>query len=351
MVKAGEIDWRLYPASELARLAPQWDELNAALLDSPVLDAGFFQLALTHFGAGTERVAFGYVKDRLMACSILEKNRRLAWQSFQAAQAPMGAWLQSTRIDTAELLASLQTALGASCLVLGITQQDPDILPRPEPQDGFEIADYIRTARVSVSGSFEEYWSARGKNLRQNLRRQRNRLGREQVETRLEAVRSADLVGAAVDDYGLLESSGWKSEGGTSVHPDNAQGRFYRALQETYCARGEGAVFQYFYNDSLVASDLCLQRNGVLYLLKTAYCEKQKTSSPTMLMREETFRSFFDGGEVRRIEFYGRVMDWHTKWSDEIRTMYHVSRYRLPLLARLRGAAGKKNGTRSGADS
>lgn len=34
-------------------------------------------------------------------------------------------------------------------------------------------------------------------------------------------------------------------------------------------------------------------------------------------------------------EFYGRLMDWHTKWSDEIRTLYHVTAFRWAAAQRL----------------
>jgi hypothetical protein len=41
-----------------------------------------------------------------------------------------------------------------------------------------------------------------------------------------------------------------------------------------------------------------------------------------------------------RIEFYGRLMDWHLRWTDEVRTLYHVvchgSGLLRPLLGRLR---------------
>ncbi|MEL7450177.1 MAG: GNAT family N-acetyltransferase [Pseudomonadota bacterium] len=349
MASASSTRWQLCPVSELGTHAAEWDALNAATLDSPAMDAEFFRIALSHFGSGDERLALARENGGLVAATLLEKTRSVAWQSFQAAQAPMGAWLQTTGAATEELLRGLQSALGPTCLVLGVTQQDPEWLPRPASHGGLRTDDYIRTARVTVNGSFDDYWSARGKNLRQNLRRQRNRLARESVETRMEAVSDAGAVGAAVDDYGHLESSGWKGGEGTSVHPDNAQGRFYRELFETRCAQGEGVVYRYFYNDQLVASDLCIHRNGILYLLKTAYSETEKTSSPTMLMREEMFRDFFDGGQMRRIEFYGRVMNWHTKWSDEIRTLYHISHYRPALLARLRGNSTETSDAGEGA--
>jgi len=52
-------------------------------------------------------------------------------------------------------------------------------------------------------------------------------------------------------------------------------------------------------------------------------------------MRREYFPPIFDNHEAGRIEFYGKVMDWHTKWSDEIRTLYHVNAYRNALVARI----------------
>ena len=42
-------------------------------------------------------------------------------------------------------------------------------------------------------------------------------------------------------------------------------------------------------------------------------------------MRQEAFEELFEQKNVERIEFYGKVMEWHTKWSDEIRRMYHIN--------------------------
>jgi hypothetical protein len=35
------------------------------------------------------------------------------------------------------------------------------------------------------------------------------------------------------------------------------------------------------------------------------------------------------------LEFYGKVMEWHRRWSDEVRTLYHVNSYRWSGLRRL----------------
>jgi hypothetical protein len=76
-----------------------------------------------------------------------------------------------------------------------------------------------------------------------------------------------------------------------------------------------------------VATDLCVLDNNTLVILKTTYDETIETSSPAMLMRQEVFQSIFAEKSIRRIEFYGKVMDWHTKWSDHFRVMYHVNFY------------------------
>jgi hypothetical protein len=55
-----------------------------------------------------------------------------------------------------------------------------------------------------------------------------------------------------------------------------------------------------------------------------------------MLMRQEAFEQIFADGRFRRIEFYGKVMDWHTKWSDDIRTLFHVTCARWAALWKVR---------------
>jgi hypothetical protein len=79
-------------------------------------------------------------------------------------------------------------------------------------------------------------------------------------------------------------------------------------------------------------------------VLKTAYDESIGNGlSPALLMREEATRAIFGAGRVARIEFYGRVMEWHLRWTDEVRVMYHLNAYRWPWLGRLRAlVAGRR---------
>ena len=332
-------------ADNLVDHADDWDRLNACTVGLPILDAAFFQESLRQFGDGGETLVLGRAGGGLVAAGILIKQGAASWTTFQPSQAPMGAWLMMPHLDVVDVCSSLQHALPSLCLLLGISQQDPKYLDRPASVRGVQTLDYIKTACIPFDGTFAEYWSKRGRNLRQNLKRQRNRLTREKVEIRLEMIEDAGIIGAAVDDYGEIESKGWKGEKGTALHGTNAQGRFYRAVFERLAAKGEALVYRYWYDDNLVASDLCVRRDGILIILKTAHDEEFGKTSPTHLMRQEYFEQLFEDGGVRSVEFYGKLMDWHTKWSEDIRRMYHINSYRWPVLATIRSRLGRNRKT------
>jgi CelD/BcsL family acetyltransferase involved in cellulose biosynthesis len=213
-------------------------------------------------------------------------------------------------------------------LSLGLTQLDPLLVTRPPQQARVDTLDYIDTAWVDVEGTFDAYWEARGKNLRHNIRKQRSKLQEQGITLRLETVTQPADVAHALLDYGTLESAGWKAEQGTAIHPDNAQGRFYREMLEAYCAAGQGRIYRLWFGDRVVAVDLCIKSEEALVILKTTYDETQQGYSPAFLMRHAAFGELFTRGEVRRIEFYGKLMDWHKRWTDHWRTLYHVNYYR-----------------------
>jgi hypothetical protein len=338
------MDWKVYPAVEVERFASGWDDLNERSSCSPLLTSRYLLAALRTFGTGREKLACLGSPVAPDCMAVLMERRRGVWETFQPSQAPIGFWLMRTGLDLEAVANTLVRALPGLPLVVGITQQDPMLLPRPPSSPRLLTMDYIDTARILVDGDFEPYWESRGKNLRQNMRKARNKLEKAGISVRLECVTDPAAVRAAIENYGRLESAGWKANNGTAVHLDNDQGRFYRELLETHLERGTGRIYQLMFNDSIAAMDLCVQRDGVIVILKTSYDEAAAEYSPAMLMHQELFKSLFDSREFQRIEFYGKVMDWHLRWTEDKRTMYHVNCYRWGWLKRLlapkAGAAG-----------
>lgn len=325
----------LLPITEFSRISSAWDAINHQYYSHPLLESRFVRNAVEHLGNGRETIAIVGKEDAPDALAVLNRDRLGAWSTFQASQSPLGAVIVRPGTEFNGIANAIFRKLPIDCQILAITQQDPELIPRPNPSPKTSTLDYIETARISIDRDFEEYWASRGKNLRHNMKRQRNRLGREGVELRLETLESPDEMREGIRSYGDLESVGWKAEKGTAVHLDNDQGQFYAALLEDYASTGNARIYRFYYGDRLSAVDLCIWNSKAFVILKTTYDESVQTSSPALLMRREYFPQIFNNREAARIEFYGKVMDWHTKWSDEIRTLYHVNTYRSTLVARI----------------
>jgi CelD/BcsL family acetyltransferase involved in cellulose biosynthesis len=340
---------RLHPVARYGEFAAAWDRLNEASAGLPVLSSLFIGHLLRVFGGGCERlVVFGEPGEERAMC-ILSGTRPGVWQTWQPAQAPLGAWVMRRGLSYADLLADLVRRLPGVPLLVAVTQQDPTVHERPAHTARLKTLDYIETSWIEVQGSFDAYWKARGSQLRQNMRTQRTRLARDGTTASLEEITRAELVAGAIDDFGRLESAGWKGAEGTAVHPGNDQGRFYRTMLEDFCRIGAGRIYRYRLGDRVVAVDLCIESRDVQVGLKTTYDESLKGLSPSSLLRQEAYRRIFDEGRIRRIEFYGRRAEWHKRWTDCARTLYHVNFYRSAVvaaaasgLAALRAAGGRE---------
>jgi len=338
--------WRLHPAADFAAQAPHWSALHAMGPAAPMLAPAFVAALLDDFAPAGALLALCTDNSGPCAAALLAPQGAGRWATLQPAQAPLGLWLQRPGLDTGVLLDGLAGALPGFALQIGLTQCDPLLLPRPRDGGRNRSLDYIATARIDVTGSFDDYWQARGKNLRANLRKQRARLAADGVAARLELATEAAQMAAAVADYGRLEGAGWKARAGTAVGAGDAQGRFYTRMLEAFAQDGGARVYRYWLDGRLAAMDLCILERDTLVILKTAYDEALAGAlSPALLMREEACRALFDEGRFARIEFYGRVMEWHTRWTGAVRTLYHLNHYRWPALARMhallreRGAA------------
>ncbi|MET0518891.1 MAG: GNAT family N-acetyltransferase [Burkholderiaceae bacterium] len=331
--------WTRLPARRLAEdaaLQAHWDRLNAARLDLPFLSARAVLAALDCLGSGREQLAIGRLGESVEAMFLLQPEGALRWRTFQPSQMPLGAWVAAPAWPLQALGSALMRDGLPACLVLSLTQIDPLASPRAPDDARQRHDDYIATAWIDVEGSFADYWEARGKNLRQNMRKQRNKLAADGVRTQMRVLREVADMAPALARYGVLECSGWKAEQGTAIHPDNEQGRFYRRLLEEAAAAGEARVYEYLFDEQTVAMNLCLLRAGQLIVLKTGYDAGIKSLSPAFMLREEELQSFFAEGQIRRIEYYGKVMDWHTKLTGNSRLLHHLTLYRWGWLKRLK---------------
>lgn len=329
--------WTLQPVSRFAEFASQWQALNCSVSDTPLLDPCFVADILSQFTHGKEVIAIHSESDQGTpdAMAILGRTNRFSWQTLQSPNAPIGFWVSRSSVDLERLLGTLAARLSAQCGIISLTQQDPDIIAQPQQSPRLSTLDYITTARLDFPHSFAEYMQGRSKNFRHNISRQKNRLGRDGIAARLEILTQPAEMDQAVHDYSRLECASWKAEIDSAVRMDEPQGRFYLKLMSDLAARREGLVYRYFFNDRLVASDLCIRRGDLLIILKTACDETIQGLSTAHLMRMDAFAELVDKHGIRRVEFYGPLKEWHQRLTDKARTMYHLNYYRWPLVKRL----------------
>jgi CelD/BcsL family acetyltransferase involved in cellulose biosynthesis len=320
--------WTIDPIDALARHEEAWRSIGSAAGDTPLLDFRFVTEAVRHFASGEEKIARLEHAGKPRAIALIARVNALSWQTLQPANAPIGFVVAEPGIALEPLLGSLALAVGLQCGMVSLTQQDPAYHPRPADSPRLTTLDYILTPSIDVKGSFADFMAGRSKNFRHNISRQRNRLKRETIATRLEILTAASDMARAIADYSGLECASWKGAIDSAVKMDEPQGRFYVGLLESFATIGEAAVCRYFFNEHLVASDLCLVRDGTLIILKTAYDETSQGYSPAHLMRIEAFAEFIDRRAVQRVEFYGPLTEWHARLTDDSRRMYHVNYYR-----------------------
>jgi hypothetical protein len=211
-----------------------------------------------------------------------------------------------------------------------VYQQDPDLSDFIRwQQQSSELREYIDTPRLTLQGSFADYWQAQGEELEatHNLAKRNRRLARLGIQLRMRVDRDPCRVAECIAQHGKLEQSGWKGRQGTALTAENQQGAFYRNVFEHFCEQNEGVMYRLLFNDETVATQLALERNRTLIFLRTAYDERFKEFSPGFLLQLEILKVLYAEQRVKRIEFYGRAREWHAKWKAETRKMYHVNFY------------------------
>jgi len=322
----------------------EWDSLNAYNSNMPFLDSVAVKSSLKYFGSGQEKVLVGALSGCIKLAIVVTPCGMFRWQTFQPSQIPLGIWVTDLG---SEFFPALQKAIKVllpnSWLVFSLLQLDPRFYLIPDSSRQWDVAEYIQTAWIDLVGTYEDYMANRGKNLRQNLRKQRKKLETEGRAFQIKQYSSLAEVPQAVSSYGMLEAKGWKSKSGTAISPSNAQGDFYAELLSESAKKGEAYVYEGFFGDQLVASNLCLGREGTLTILKTTYDESVQPFSPAFLLTEELIESFYLSKQWIRIEFYGRVMEWHTKWTHAKRPLHHMTLHRVPMLRKLRRLAASRS--------
>ncbi len=307
----------------------KWDSINKSCGNHVLLDSVFVGCLIRHFASDQTLLGFSD-DDSKPGMLILDKLRPGVWQTFQPSQSPLGLIVLGNSDDAEMQTSELIRSIPGYCVAFSVTQQDPDYTAFGDLKHArlAESLHYITTSKIALVGTFEDYWKSTGRYFIDDLRRQSRRLEEQGIRMDFVAERDPGMVAECIRDYARLEGSGWKGREGTAVTAEGRQGLFYRDLLEGFCSRGEGVIYRLLFNGNVVASDLCLERDGMTVVLKIAHDENLQGISPGKFIHREILKLLFGERKTQVLEWYGRVHEWQEKMGSTPRTMFHLNVYR-----------------------
>ncbi len=343
------MNWTLYPANRLqAEHEGVWQAVNEFCCAShPLLDKKFVVPLVEVFGHDREQLAILHDGGRAIGAALLERKKAGTWELFLPEQAPIGPLILNAD-NVEERLSNLSSTLPGQVLLLSLPKQDPAYFAL----DGLDCSEQLKygtTIKIDVRGTFADYWKARHKNIRRNVKRLYAKLEQLHITPTLLQRDAKHDMAEAVVEHGMLETSGWKHRTGTAVSADNRQGAFYVDVLENFAAHNGARVYQLVIGEKVVASQLGIVQNGMLVLLKTAYDESLSAFAPGRILDHMMIRHIFEQGDIRTIEYYTSASKEDCKWCTDQREIYHVNYFQSHMVRRLASTSRKLKNLCSGA--
>jgi CelD/BcsL family acetyltransferase involved in cellulose biosynthesis len=213
-------------------------------------------------------------------------------------------------------------------------------------------ASSARQPYVDLDGSWSDFELSLPRDVRRESARLRRRLG-EVGRVSFDYEDGADRLPELLAEGFAIEGSGWKSERGTAIASCRATESFYRGLAEWAAERGWLRLAFLRVDGRPAAFDLCIEENGVIYVLKGGFDPAFRKYGPGVLLIRETLMHAFERGAVR-YEFLGGEAPYKLAWTSAAHERVTVRTYSptlagavaesaRPLAARVLRAAGRRD--------
>lgn len=311
-----------------------WDTCNQRVFQGHLLfDSRFVGNLLKHFGQGNEKLLQRKNAAGEPEMCLLRPGAWGRWETFFPSQAQVSPVM----VDSPESLDGLFDALPGGAMQIDFLGQDVSysrIVDGLAP--GGQAICHATTISISLSGTFDEYWNNRPKNLIKNLRRYKNRLAQGDHKVDLVQIDSPEEMAAAVTRYGQLEAHSWKNLQGTAVLPGNPQGQFYADILADFARTGNALVYELWIDERLAASRLVILDQRMFVILKTAYNIEMAQFAPGRLLLHDVIADAFRRLPGGTLEFYTNATADQFDWATHSRTVIHQTAYRNAALSLVR---------------
>ena len=308
----------------------EWEELADRSHASPFSHPGWIDPYWRAFGRGRPVALVARRQGRLVGVLPLE-SRRGVLASATNWQTPIFGPV----VEDADAAA----ALAAGLLAHARGRADLWFLDLAVPglEQGREVAEaagwrviertMAEAPYVPVEGSFEEFMAGLERKFRKDIGRRWRRLeDRGDVEVAYED--GTQNLEELLDVGFRLEGSGWKTETGTAIASDPVREHFYREICRWAAERGWLTLAFLRVDGRAVAFDLCLEADGICYVLKGGFDVEERRLGPGVLLTHASIRRAFEQG-FSSYELLGEADDYKLSWTSATRR-----RVRLQLFPR-----------------
>jgi hypothetical protein len=169
------------------------------------------------------------------------------------------------------------------------------------------------TALIDVTGEWETYRRGLSSNLNRTLNWKENKLRRLGKLTFQDVGGDANYV-AWLSRALELEAQGWKGREGSAILQRRNEAQFYQTIAATAVPEGRLRLFVLTLDGRLIAFQLLVAEDGVLFLLKLAYSEDFASWSPGGVLQRLVLQACFADAAVHTVDLAGPG-DWKLRWA------------------------------------
>jgi GNAT acetyltransferase-like protein len=141
------------------------------------------------------------------------------------------------------------------------------------------LESHVRACLDATKDADELLRDALGPKKLKELRRQRNRLA-EHGAVRFEVARTPEQIAAAVENFLVLEASGWKAKRGTALLPHVGDASFVRRATLALAETGQCEIITLHAGDTPVAGAVVLRHQDRAFYFKLGVDERFAKLSP-----------------------------------------------------------------------
>jgi Acetyltransferase (GNAT) domain len=320
------MNWEFLSARRyFGKFVAHWDDLNHALYrDHPLLSSSFVEPLVRHFATENEILALHWNSGQVDAMLLLTPGK-YKWKTFVPSQAQIAPVL----ISDATLITSLIHELPIQVLAFDLLCQDPNYSATNGAENPLhEQVFHATTMNIEISASFDEYWNARSKKLRQNIRRAIRASEVAELKPSIRVLESGYDVMHGLNSYSEIESKGWKSQGGTAIHLDTAQGKYYSEMLRRFVDKKGVEIYELYLGSKLAASQIILRNSEILITLKTTHDEDLSTFSPGNVLDYLLLEREFLSRRANFVEYYTNASPELLRWGSGQRVISSHRWYR-----------------------